>query len=149
MQDGDLSNDVAPRLLFIFEGTVGNLTTKTAEAKEKFYVRTRRWKKAVEQWEISDRAYALMWDVTWRYSFRFDIVTFRPPGFAKALAQIFDEVGLPVSHVIATTPVGLAQRLAFMPDVRHVYDADGDRLFTWGGRGVYMPGGLAAFSSLW
>jgi hypothetical protein len=149
MQDGDLSNDVAPRLLFIFEGTVGHLRDGPAELKEKLYIRTRRWKKALDCWEVADRAYALLWDVTWRYSFRFDIVTFRPPGFAKALAELFDEVGLPVSHVIATTPVGLAQRLAFMPDVRHVYDAEEARLFTWGGRGVHMPGGLAAFSSLW
>lgn len=149
MQDGDLSNEVAPRLLFVFEGTVGSLPSKTAEAKERWYLKMKRWDKAVACWDIADRSYALLWDCTWRYNFRFDVVTFRPKGFAKALALLFDDVGLPVGHVIATSPAGLAQRLAHMPDVKYVYDADAARLFTWGGRGVHMPGGLAAFSSLW
>ena len=149
MQGGDLSNEVTPRLLFVFEGTVGRLPSEAAELKEKLYLKTKRWSKAVAQWEVPDRAYALLWDLTWRWNYRFDIVTFRPAGFAKELAVLFDEVSLPVGHVIATTPKGLAQKLVYMPDVAHVYDADDSRLFTWGGRGRYMPGGLAAYDTLW
>lgn len=149
MQGGDLSNEVAPRLLFVFEGTVGALSSKTDEAKERFYCRTKRWKKAVDMWVVSERAYALLWDVTWRYSFRFDVVTYKPSGFAKALAERLDDEVIPVSRVFSSSPNILAKKLAFMPDVRHVYDADEGRLFTYGGRGVHMPGGLSAANSLW
>lgn len=149
MQGGDLSNEVAPRLLFIFEGTVATLPSKTVEAKEKIHQRLKRWQKAVDLWEISERAYALLWDVTWRYNYRFDIVTYHPAGFAKALKERLDDEGLPVGRVWHSSPSLLAKRLAFMPDVRYVYDADASRLFTYGGRGVYLAGGLAAFTSLW
>jgi hypothetical protein len=149
MQGGDLSNEVSPRLLFVFENTVGTLSGKVDEAKESWYLRSKRWRKAVDLWEISDRAYALLWDVSWRYNYRFDVVTYHQPHFAKALAERFDDEGLPVGRVIASTPMKLARQLAFMPDVRYVYDADESRLFTYGGRGVYMPGGLTAFTSLW
>lgn len=149
MLGGDISNEVSPRLLFVFEGTVGTLPSKTAEAKERFYLRTKRWAKAVELWQIADRAYALLWDVTWRYNYRFDIVTYQPKGFAKALAERLDDEGLPVGRVFASSPNLLTKKLAFMPDVRYVYDADPSRHLTYGGRGVHMPGGLAAFTSLW
>jgi hypothetical protein len=149
MQGGDLSNEVSPRLLFVFENTVGTLPNKVAEAKEAWYLRAKRWRKAVDVWDISDRAYALLWDVSWRYNYRFDVVTYHRPHFAKALAERFDDEGLPVGRVIASSPPKLAKQLAFMPDVRYVYDADESRLFTYGGRGVHMPGGLTAFTSLW
>jgi hypothetical protein len=149
MLGGDISNEVSPRLLFVFEGTVGRLPSKAAEAKEKVQCKLKRWDKAVECWEIPERAYALLWDVTWRYNYRFDIVTYRPKGFAKALGQRLDDEGLPVGRVWNSSPVLLAKKLAFMPDVRFVYDADPTRHLTYGGRGVHMPGGLAAFTSLW
>lgn len=149
MQGGDLSNEVAPRLLFVFENTVATLPTKAAAAREKAALRLRRWDTAVAQWEISERAYALLWDVTWRYNYRFDIVTYKPACFAKALRQRLDDEGLPVGNVWASSPTLLSKKLAFMPDVRYVYDADGSRLFTYGGRGVHMPGGLDSFTSLW
>lgn len=149
VEHGDLSNEVSPRLLFVFEGTVATLPSKTAAAREKAMIKLRRWHRAVELWDIPERAHALLWDVSWRYSYRFDIVTYRPAGFARALAERFDNEGLPVGRVWASSPALLAKKLAFMPDVRYVYDADGDRLFTYGGRGVYLEGGLASFTSLW
>lgn len=149
MQDGDLSNEVAPRLLFVFEGTVATLPSKATATKERLYCRTKRWDRAVGLWEVSDRASALLWDVLWRYHYRFDIVTFRPFGFAQALMRRFDAEGFPVGNVRASSPSSLAQQLAYMPDVRYVYDADPDHVLTYGGRGVHMPGGLSAFTSLW
>ncbi|HET7110134.1 MAG TPA: hypothetical protein VFI41_04640 [Gemmatimonadales bacterium] len=140
---------MAPRLLFVFENTVATLPSKAAEAREKAALKLRRWTTAVNQWEIPERAYALLWDVSWRYNYRFDIVTYRPACFGKALKLRLDDEGLPVGNVWASSPIMLAKKLAFMPDVRYVYDADPQRIFTYGGRGVHMPGGLAAFTSLW
>lgn len=149
MQHGDISNEVAPRLLFVFEGTVAAPSSTAAEKMEKLHIRLRRWDKAVECWEISERSYALLWDCTWRHNFRFDIVTYRPAGFAVALKERLNVEGLPVGNIWATTPARLSKRLAFMPDVAAVYDADATRLFTYGGRGVHLDGGLAAQTVLW
>lgn len=149
MQGGDISNEVAPRLLFVFEGTLATVPSKTAEAKEKLQCRLKRWAAAAELWEISEQASILLWDVAWRYNFRFDIVTYKPAGFARALKDRLDEEGLPAAKVWHSSPQLLAKKLAFMPDVAYVYDSDPTRLFTYGGRGVQTPVGLAGLTSLW
>jgi hypothetical protein len=148
MQGGDLSNEVAPRLLFVFENTIGTLPSKTAEARERTAVKFHRWRTAVDCWMIPPRSHALLWDVAWRYNYRFDVVTYRPAGFARELEKRLG-MDVPVSSVFSSSPALLARKLAFMPDVRFVYDADPERVFTYGGRGVHLEGGLAAFTSLW
>lgn len=142
MQDGDLSNEVAPRLMFVFEGVVGQLRGPAAELREKGMLRLHRWAKAVECWEIPDVARAVLWDAAWRYSYRFDIVTHRPAGFAKALVPLLDEADIPYTQVRSWRPDVLARRMVTMPELQAVYFADPANRFTYGGRGVFLPEGL-------
>lgn len=149
MEGGDISNDIAPRMIFVFEGVIGELPGPMAAAREKAALKAHRWGAAVKCWQISDRADMLLWDVAWRWNYRFSVVTYRPAGFAGALELRLNEENLPFSTVWATTPETMAKRMAFMPDVSHVFDSDPARLFTYGDRGHYLPGGLAAAESLW
>lgn len=149
MQAGDLSNKVPPRALFIFENTIGRYTSPAAALKEKTYLRLRRWKKAVDCWEIPEHAMALLWDCAWRWDVRFDVVTFRPQGFAEELQALLDADAIPFSNIWASTPEKLARKLSFMPDVLYVYDADPAHKLTYGNKGRYMPDGLAMARELW
>lgn len=142
MQDGDLSNEVAPRMLFVYEGVIGFPRSETVMLKERVYLKMHRWAKAVDCWDIPSQARNVLWDVTWRWNFRFDIVTFRPAGFATALRERLDNEGIPFTRCWASSPARLAKQLAYMPDVKYVYDADTSRRFTFGGKGVHLPGGL-------
>lgn len=139
MEKGDLSNEVAPRLVFVFEGVVGRLRD---ELREKGMLKLHRWAKAVECWEIPELARSILWDTAWRYSYRFDIVTHRPPGFAKALVPLLEEADIPYTQVRSWRPEQLARHLIAMPDVQTVYFADPENRFTYGGRGILLPEGL-------
>lgn len=142
MEGGDLSNEVAGRLLFVFEGTVGRLRPG-AEARERGLLRLRRWAAAVRCWEIPQEARAVLWDAAWRWSYRFDVVTHRPAGFAKALEGALDEADVPFTKVWSMSVDELARALARMPDVQAVFFADQSRRFAYGSRGVLVENGLS------
>lgn len=135
MQGNDLSNEPVPRLLFVFEGLIGNLPDKR-KAQESFAVKTHRWEKAVRYWDIDSRMVAHMWDIVWRHRFSFDVVTFKPEPFAEALTQRFEQMRLPVSWVQAyESSDALSRELPYMPDVYRVFDGEASRQFHWGSKG--------------
>jgi hypothetical protein len=148
MIKGDISNSEAPRSVFVFEYNIGYLADAVTTAKEKALCGARRWRRAVDCWDIPERATALLWDLTWRYDQRFDIVTFKGEKFAGFLYDRLEGT-VPFANLWSETPEKFAQRLAFMPYVSTVYDSDPQRQLTYGTRGVIIPGGLAAVNSLW
>lgn len=141
MERGDISNSEAPRYVFVFEGTIGQIDSTDVLA-ERALCKTRQWRRAVARWDIPEITGTLMWDLSWRRGVRFDVVTYRSKGFADALRDRLADEDYPVSRVWADTPAHLARKLARMPAVLAVYDADEKRRFTYGHRGIILPGGL-------
>jgi len=149
MEKGDISNVEASRVVFVFEHTIGYLPDKATAAKEKALCAARSWRRAVDCWEIPEHVHALLWDLTWRYDCKFDAVTFKPAKFGVALHERLKEENLPFANLWADTPSSFAHRLTFLPSVMAVYDAEISRQFTYGGKGVHVPGGLAVAGALW
>jgi hypothetical protein len=135
MDKGDLSNEVIPRILLVFEGVVGWLPPENKKTYDKL-VRKGQWYYAVYEWELNDLMLRKIWDVMFRQSRELDIITYiggQP--FADALAARLDEEDVPVRRVWYTTPAILSRKIALMPDVAAVFDPDPAHQFTYGGKG--------------
>lgn len=147
MQRGDLDNRLPPRWLFVFEGVIGRVPAERA-ADYRRAMRWSRFKRAANCFEIEPHVQKVIWDLTWRRDYRFDIVTFLGAGFAEALEVRLTRESLPFSNLWPVTEETLAKRLAFMPDVMYVIHANPSRLLTYGNRGLLVtdPDKLDLFS---
>lgn len=136
MRNGDLSNEVVPRLVLVFEGALGFMPTEDWQKFDRS-IRRKRWDDAAALWQINPLMAVRLWDITMRLSFTVDIVTFAgPEPFGEALEYRLQDVeDLPVGRAWATRPGLLARKIAYMPDLFRVYDPDPTRVLTWGGKG--------------
>lgn len=121
--------------MFVFENLVAFCQQP---AQERVACRLRRWKTAVNMWELDGLAVKHLWDLQWRYNYRLDCVTFKSEQFAEALRDKFDRNYIPFSNVFSETVYGLSRRLSSMPDVVRVFDPDPNRMLTWGSKGKYV-----------
>jgi hypothetical protein len=134
---GDLSNRLPPRWLFVFEGVIGQVPPPRV-AEYKLATRLHRWRRAVDCFELEDHVRKVIWDLTWRRDYRFDVVTFLGQSFAEHLERRLDRESLPFSNVWAVDEQTLAQRLTFMPDVQYVIHGDPARHLSYGPRGLLV-----------
>ena len=136
MLRGDLSSEVVPRLLLVFEGTLGFIDAKDRKKFDR-YISRKHWTEAAELWLINPGMAAQIWYLVRHKSLTIDLVTFAgPKEFGEALAyRIQDIEELPVHQVWATRVELLARKIAYMPDLMKVYDPDPERWLTWGGKG--------------
>ena len=147
MRNGDLSNEVVPRIVLVFEGALGFLRDTDRKAFNRHLSRE-RWFEAASMWLISDLVAARIWYITKYLSVTLDVVTFEgSPEFGEALEirlQDFEE--LPIHHVWATRTELLARKIAYMPDLQCIYDPNPERWLTWGakGRPITRPEDLGA-----
>lgn len=137
MQGGDISNEVTPRLLVVFEGLIGVLPPQAAR-REAIARKMHQWSYAVSYWEIHEGIGKAIWDQVWRFHRHIDVVTFLGKGFAEALEARLDDEQLPTGRVLSTTPDRLARQIASMPDVAAVYDPEPTRRFRYGGKGRHI-----------
>lgn len=138
MKDGDLSNSVSGRFLFVFEGLVANVK-KDREQAMRLYLKARQYRRALRLFEPSAIVRSHLWDLTWRHDVRTDVVTFLRGDVAEHVEKFVDLHNLPVPHVLSTTPEDLSKELSRMPDVLRVFDPDPLRAVTaWGHRGVWV-----------
>lgn len=136
MKNGDISNEVVPRLALVFEGLVGVLSSPREQAVEALARKAKRWKRAVSAYSLNDPMVRRIWDTTWRLGFNIDVVTFLGEGFCSALRErLEDEDQLPISKVWASTPQRLSREIAYMPELAAIYDPDPSHRFTYGGKG--------------
>lgn len=137
MQGGDLSNQVPPRALFVFEGLVGLPPSGNKAVTTKVAARLRRWSNVARAWEIDETVAKQLWDIAWRQGVQFDIVTYlHEEAFAVALWHRLDDLGLPMSRVIwEANPPALARALAYMPDVIAVFHSNSSDRLVYGSKG--------------
>lgn len=137
MQRGDLSASLPPRWLFVFEGVIADLPAGNV-AQFKLAMRMRRLRAAANCFELVPHVQKVIWDLTWRRDYRFDIVTFLGDPFAEALEKRLERESLPFSNLWAVDEESLAQRLAYMPDVMYVIHADPSKHLAYGNRGLLV-----------
>lgn len=135
MEGGDISNEVSPRLLIVWENLLGLLPTKTHEAKVGAYLRFKRYSRAVDVYVLNKTLADRIWDVTWRLKYSVDLITWLGPDFATALRERIDNEDLPIAHITAENPDQFARKLAYLPHVAAIYDPDPRHRFTFGSRG--------------
>lgn len=136
MQGGDISNQVVARIVIVWDNLLGVLPSKPAEAKFSTYMRLKRWKRAVGLYEINELLARQIWDLTWRYDYSVDVVTFLGgDDFAEAVEARLDREGLPIGHVWYEPADSLARSLAYRPTVACVIHANPHHQFTFGSKG--------------
>jgi hypothetical protein len=137
MQGGDISNEVSPRLVVVFEGLLGNLPTSRTRAGEAVARRAHQWKRAVKAYEINEPLAHVIWDTVWRHRYSVDVITYLGDEFAEALEWRLDIEGLPIGRIWADEPKKLARRLAHMPDVAAIFDNENHLIY--GSKGRMLP----------
>jgi hypothetical protein len=141
MERGDISNEVTPRLVVVFEGMLGTLPERRESAFEfaarTFGRRAQQQKRAVSAYEINEPLAHVIWDTVWRHRYSIDVVTYLGEEFAEALTERLDVEGLPIGRVWADEPHKLARRIAHMPDVAAIYDNENHLMY--GSKGRTLP----------
>lgn len=139
MEGGDISNEVSPRLLFVFENLLGLLPTEKHVAQVKRHIRRKRYAQAVEVFEVNEQLAKRIWDMTWRLKYSIDVVTWIPNPFSRYVQQWIDAQDLPIAHVIHENPTTFTRKLSYMPHVAAIFDPDPSHQFTWGSKGRILP----------
>jgi hypothetical protein len=136
MQGGDIGNTVVPRLVIVFENLLGLHPTKASEAKFGSYMRFKRYKRAVDTFEINEQLARRIWDITVRMNFSVDLVThLGGTAFAEALQERIDGENLPLGHIWYEDSTQLARNLAYRIDIAAVFFADPRYTLTYGSKG--------------
>lgn len=135
MEQGNISNEVSPRLLIVWENLLGLLPSKQHEVKARAYLKIKRHKAAVNTFVLNEELARRIWDITWRLKYSVDVITWIGPDFATALSARIDREDLPIGHVTYEDSQQFARKLAYLQHVAAIYDPDPSHRFTWGSRG--------------
>lgn len=135
MERGDISNEISPRLVIVYENLLGLLPTKAHQAKAASYVKFHRWKRAVNVFETNDILARRLWDVTFRLRFQVEVLTYLDEQAVEHIQKRMDDEDMPVSRVWFMQPHVLSRELAYMPQVAAIYDPNPAHQFTYGSRG--------------
>lgn len=132
MQGGDISGDLVPRIVLVFEHLVGVLPTASQGAQFSAYRRIRSWKRAVRLFQVNDLLAKQMWHVTWHLHHQLEVVTFLHDDAVQPISDWIDEHDLPVHRVWYSEPNKLARKIATMPDLAAIFDPDPAHQLTFG-----------------
>lgn len=137
MLKGDISNEVYPRLVVVFETLIITFDN-TSRGKFDLALRKGQWKKALKNAQINTIVYKHILDLSYRKHFTIDFVTFIDPEFADALEEFCEEEMIPVGNINFTTVERLARQIANRPDIAMIFDGDPTRAFAYGSKGKYV-----------
>lgn len=139
MEHGNLSNSVTPRVLLVFEGSLGFIDGQKMGAFDE-HASKGDWLAAWRQWDINKVLARRIWDIQSRQGIRVSVVTYIDDSEACALGleDLMDSLNLPTQDVTATTAEKLSREIAYMPDVARIYDANRETAFMYGHKGVYL-----------
>lgn len=130
MEKGDISNEVAPRLLMVWEGLIAMPPKEPAKQR-----RFSRAKVDLLTYTVNEAVGKHIWDLTYRRHLSVDVATFLDKERLSDVEEWIEYHDLPLGNVIATTPARLSRQLAFMPTVAAIYDPNPDNVFMYGGKG--------------
>jgi hypothetical protein len=140
MEKGDISNEVSPRLVIVWEGLLALPPQKEDGGFRQWLTARQAGKTArmINAFDLNEEMAKHVWDMVWRRRFTIDCVTFLGDQYVDAIEKWIDKHDLPIARVTCDTPQTLARRLAYMPAVAAVYDPEPSRALTYGGKGRLM-----------
>jgi len=137
MQFGDLSNEVASRIILVFEGLLGHLPAGKVADYEK-YSEEGRWDSVISQFQLNDMVLNRVLYLTWKSNFNIHVVTWFPEEAAVVISDKLDALSIPVRSVFSSTPAKLAKMLVYSPDITCVYDPVPEHVLTFGSKGFVI-----------
>ena len=141
MQDGDISNERAAKLVFVFDGLVGVIPEDEAKVAERLRKRG-KWEQLARVYEVDTKMGAHLWDIVWRSPFSFDIVSFETDDehWYEALERLLERANVPYSRLeVYDDPNDFAQHMVYSPNILRVYHARSDWWAKFGDKGEMVP----------
>lgn len=136
MQGNDLSNEISPVLIVIFEGLIGLLPEAKDRLRYDRAMNRGRYREAAEAFHINRRMVDAIWDVVWNKAHRVEAVTFLPAELTNHLFTRMELHDIPIGRLeVARDTHHFSRELNYRPWVAAIYDADPAHRFLWGGRG--------------
>lgn len=136
MQRGDISGDLVPRFVLVFEHLVGVLSGNHRNRLAfEAMCRAKRWKRAVDLLEVNEPLAKQMWHVTWHLNHQLEVVTWLNEKAVEPVQAWIDFHDLPIHRVWYTEPNKLARKIATMPDLALIFDPDPKHQLTYGRKG--------------
>ena len=135
MQRGDISGDLVPRFVLVFEHLVGIVPNNLSRIGFEGFIRTKRWKRAVAYLAVNDLLAKQMWHVTWHLNHQLEVVTYLHQDAVEPISDWIDQQDLPVHRVWFSEPNKLARKIATMPDLAAIFDPDPAHTLTFGPKG--------------
>lgn len=137
MEGGDISNERAQKLVFVFDGLIGRIPEEDEKTAAKLR-RKGKWAQLARVYGIDTKMGAHLWDIIWRSPYSFDIVSFESAdeGWYEALESALERANVPYSRLeVYDSPDEFAQHMVFAPNIVRVYHANPSWAFKFGPRG--------------
>jgi len=148
MRRGELSNEVVPRILVVFEGLIATLPNGKARGLEAIARKRKKWQQAVDYYELTRTTSQGIRDLH-RRDFRVDVITFVDPGFVQPIINKLDSRNLFFGGASYYTMETLLDDLTYDNSIIRVLDPDPSHQLTYGSRGRYCsPQDLNLFNLL-
>ena len=122
-------------MLVVFEGLLGLHADATSRAKYSMAMKFHRYGSAIRTFALNEQLQKVIWDVTMRFDYAVDVVTFLDERLVEPLTDYLDDQGLPIGRVSYSDKYLLARSLNYRPDVVGVFYADQTDRFTFGSKG--------------
>lgn len=149
MQGGDLANDLVPRFVLVFENLIGVVPNSLSGVGYASFIRTKRWKRAVNYLVVNDLLAKQMWHVTWHLNYQLEVITYLHADAVQPIEDWIDEQDLPVHRVWYAEPNKLARKIATMPDLAAIFDPDPAHQLTYGKKGRIINPAQPDILSAW
>lgn len=133
MQSGDIGSEIAPRLIVVFEHTIGTLTPG-AERKRRLLLKAHQHRRAAACWTIDTHMTKVMVDWAYRTPYNIDVATFTEEDEAERIEQRLVGAGIPFGNFLVVTVEELARVHANMPHIAAIFDADPAHRWTYGSK---------------
>lgn len=132
MRDNQLSDQIAPTIVVVFDDLLGVREQVPDDLRH-------RIKKLLlghgERWTISPDVEAAVSNLLWRLDANLEVVTFTAP--EGRVADLLEAAHFP-AMARATTSQDLARELAYRPDIIAVYHPYPEHQFRYGPKGRYI-----------
>lgn len=135
MEKGDISNQPAQRMVFVWEGLLAHLDLVDVKAHNRAMKRG-KWDRAAGMWDESVSFRHLLKDILYRRELMVDVLSITGiQQFSDALAVRLVDDGYPFGRLITSTVAEYTAELAYSPEVHSVFHGDTAAPFLFGSRG--------------
>lgn len=137
MEGGDLSNSVAPSIIWVAEDLVFHPPTEPP-LRYTWWQRRQKWGRVLDEWVADEYVRKLVWDVAVRFDVQQYLATYNR-GWLRPLRRRIEEENLPFASVIVASS---GRALANRPDVAMILDSDRTRVLQdYGRKGFFCDPG--------